>query len=112
VLDEAGPECSLHRARGAWLHVYSRGFGRTSVALHTASASTGPWSAPRDVFTPVESRDEKPFVYAGKAHPEVDAGAGWLAVSYAANAFDFAALFTAAGQRELYWPRFWRIRAP
>lgn len=112
VLDDAGPECSMHAARGAWLHVYSRGFGRTTIAVHTAPAATGPWSAPRDVFTPPESSALRPFVYAGKAHPEMDAGPGWLAVSYASNAFDFAALFTAAGQHELYWPRFWRMRAP
>jgi hypothetical protein len=112
VLDEAGPECSLHAAHGEWLHVYSRGFGSTTVAVHTAPAATGPWSAARDLFTPPEARAERPFVYAGKAHPEVDAGPGWLAVSYASNAFDFGALFTATGQRELYWPRFWRMRAP
>lgn len=111
VLDDAGPECSLHAMDGYWLHVQSRGFGRTTVAVRTAPCATGPWSGPRDVFTPPESLANKPFVYAGKAHPEVDAGPGWLAVSYAANAFDFAALFTAAGQRQLYWPRFWRLRA-
>jgi hypothetical protein len=112
VLDDAGPECSLHRADGAWLHVYSRGFGATTLAVHTAPDAAGPWSAPRDAFTPPEARGERPFVYAGKAHPELDAGAGRLAVSYASNAFDFGALFTAGGQRDLYWPRFWRIRAP
>jgi hypothetical protein len=110
VLDEAGPECSLHPQGAWWLHVYSRGFGRSTVAVHTASASTGPWSQAIDVFTPPESLSAKPFVYAAKAHPELSAGDGWLAVSYAANAFEFASLFTEAGQRELYWPRFWRVR--
>lgn len=111
VLDEAGPECSLHRQGAGWWHVYSRGFGATTVAVHTAAVPAGPWSQPIVVFTPPESKAARPFVYAAKAHPELDAGAGWLAVSYAANAFDFAALFDDAGQRQLYWPRFWRMRA-
>lgn len=111
VLDDAGSECSLHRHGACYLHVQSRGFGATTIAMRTAPAITGPWSAPQDLFTPPESRAERPFVYAGKAHPEVDAGPGCLAVSYAANSFDFAALFTAEGQRQLYWPRFYRLRA-
>ena len=78
--------------------------------MHTARAATGPWSAAMDVFTPPESKAMKPFVYAAKAHPEVDAGAGWLAVSYAANSFSFGDLFSEEGQRQLYWPRFCRVR--
>ena len=110
VLDDAGPECSLHRMGQTWLHVYSRGFGATTVAVHTAGEARGPWSAPRDVLTPPESREEKPFVYAAKAHPALDAGPGWIAISYAANSFDVAQLFSASGQQRLYWPRFWRLR--
>ncbi len=109
VLDEAGPECSMHCMGTAWLHVYSRGFGATTVAVHTAPADTGPWSLPRDVLTPPESLVAKAFVYAAKAHPALGAGPGRLAISYATNCLDFAELFTASGQR-LYWPRFWRLR--
>ena len=110
VLDDAGPECSLHRIGHSWLHVYSRGFGATTVAVHTAPASTGPWSAPRDVLTPPESREERPFVYAAKAHPGLDVGHDWIAISYATNSFEFAQLFSESGQQKLYWPRFWRLR--
>jgi hypothetical protein len=112
VLADAGPECSVHAAGSSWLHVYSRGFGATTVAAHTATAPQGPWSPARELFVPPESSAPRAFVYAAKAHPELDAGAGWLAVSYAANALDFADLFTPAGQRSLYWPRFWRVPAP
>ncbi|HEX5053737.1 MAG TPA: hypothetical protein VFZ65_18300 [Planctomycetota bacterium] len=112
VLDDAGPECSLHRVEGGWLHVYSRGFGATTVAVHHCAQVTGPWSEARDVLTPPESRREHAFVYAAKAHPELDAGPGRLAISYACNAFAFGDLFTASGQRELYWPRFWRLAVP
>ncbi|HEX6813700.1 MAG TPA: hypothetical protein VF384_18920 [Planctomycetota bacterium] len=111
VLDDAGPECSLHRLQRGWLHVYSRGFGATTVAVHTAAEVSGPWSAPCDVLTPPEAREERPFVYAAKAHPALDAERGWLAISYATNSFDFAQLFSVSGQQKLYWPRFWRVRA-
>jgi hypothetical protein len=109
VLADAGPECSLHRAGDRWLHVYSRGFGATVVAAHAAREPQGPWSGARELFTPPESRGAAPFVYAGKAHPELAAGDGWLAVSYATNAFAFGDLFTPDGQQRRYWPRFWRV---
>ena len=109
VLDDAGPECSAHRTGRHWLHVRSRGFGATTVAARIATHPSGPWSPPIDLFTPPESRGPRPFVYAGKAHPSLDAGRGWLAISYAANAWDFADLFTPQGQTDLYWPRFWRV---
>lgn len=109
VLADAGPECSLHRHGDGWLHTMSRGFGRTTIAVHTAPQATGPWSPLHDVFTPPECAAAQPFVYAGKAHPEMHAGYGWLAISYAANSFDFAELFTPAGQQTLYWPRFVRV---
>jgi hypothetical protein len=113
VIDEAGAECSLHHdARlGRWVHVASRGFGATTIAVRTAERLTGPWSSAVDVFTPPESRGGvvegvEPFVYAAKAHPEL-AGRepGALVVTYATNSFDFADLFTPQGAASLYWPR-------
>ncbi len=110
VLQDAGPECSLHwdRQRGRWLHVMSRGFGATTLAISEAERLTGPWSAPRDVFTPPESRGERPFVYAGKAHPEL--GGDALVITYATNSFEFRDLFTPTGMEQVYWPRFVRAR--
>lgn len=112
VLDDAGAECSIHRdaARGRWVHVASRGFGATTIALRTAPALEGPWSAPETVFTPPESGGSRPFVYAAKAHPEVTAPGGELVVTYATNSFTFGDLFTPAGSASLYWPRFVRLR--
>jgi hypothetical protein len=110
LFDDAATEASLHfdPALGHWLYVYSRGFGGTTLAMRTALAPEGPWSGTRDVFTPPESRGDDPFVYAGKAHPELDAG-GDLAITYATNSFDFEDLFTPDGMRVLYWPRFVRV---
>ena len=113
VLPAAGPEASLHRLDdGRWLHCSSRGFGATTIAFALAAAPSGPWSAPRDVYRPPESDRPRAFVYAGKAHPELRAGPGWLAVTYAANAWEFGDLFTPAGRRELYWPRCVRVPLP
>lgn len=112
VMDDAGPESSLHyepRLR-CWMHVASRGFGATTIAVRTAPRVTGPWSEPIDVYTPPESRGPKPFVYAAKAHPHLTAPREWeLVLVYATNSFDFKDLFTPEGQRELYWPRVVRL---
>jgi hypothetical protein len=112
VLDDAGPECSLHfdAGKGQWVHVASHGFGASTVAIRTAPAITGPWSTPVDVFTPPESYGAHPFVYAAKAHPElVSRTAGALVVTYATNSFTFSDLFTPDGIAHLYWPRFAEI---
>lgn len=113
VLPDAGAECSLHfdPRRGRWLHVASRGFGATTIAVRESHALTGPWSGPVDVFTPPESRSARPFVYAAKAHPELRAPhPGEVLLTYAANSFEFGDLFTPEGERGLYWPRFVRLR--
>ena len=107
VLDDAGPECSVHfdTARARWVHVYTRGFGASQVSIHTAPALEGPWSAPIDLFTPPESAAPNAFVYAAKAHPELDAG-GQLVISYATNSFDFGTLVATPG---LYYPLLARV---
>ncbi len=99
-------EASLHHdpVLDRWLVVASRGFGATTVAVRDAPTVEGAWSMPTSVFTPPESAAVRPFVYAGKAHPELIAPG--LAVTYVANSFTFADLFTPDGQRDLYWPRF------
>jgi hypothetical protein len=114
VIDDAGnTEGSLHfdARSGRWVHVASRGFGATTIAVRTAPALEGPWSAPQDVFSPPESSGTHPFVYAGKAHPEVDGeDPSLLVVTYATNSFDFGDLFAPSGETSLYWPRFARVR--
>jgi hypothetical protein len=107
VLDDAGAEASIHwDARlQAFVHVASYGFGAATIGVRTAHALTGPWSAPRMAYRPPESDAPRPFVYAGKAHPELT-GAPGLLVTYVANAFEPKALMTPEGERDLYWPRF------
>jgi hypothetical protein len=107
VLDDAGPECSLHfdATRSRWVHVFSRGFPSSTVAVHIASALTGPWSAARDVLTPPEYGRSDLLIYAAKAHPELTAPHAGLAVTYATNAFDFSSLFSEPGTA-VYWPHF------
>jgi len=112
VIDDIGSECSVHRddRLDRYVHVASRGFGASTIAMRTAERLTGPWTEAADVFTPPESRGSRPFVYAGKAHPELTTDdASDLVVTYATNSFEFRDLFTPAGQA-LYWPRFVRLR--
>lgn len=106
VLDDAGAECSLHfdRSSGRYVHVASYGFGSTTIGLRTAPELTGPWTPPRTIYRPPESGLERPFVYAAKAHPELETPGGLL-VTYAVNCFDFSGLLAAEGERALYWPR-------
>ena len=111
VMSDAGPECSLHfdATIGRWVHVASRGFGATTIGVRVAERIEGPYSGAADAFTPPESKADDPFVYAAKAHPQLDTGGEGLAVTYATNSFEFGDLFTAEGAA-LYWPRFVRVQ--
>lgn len=107
VIPDAAPESSLHHdvARDRWMHVRSVGFGATEIAVSYAPAVQGPWSAAERVFRPAESDGPDAFVYAAKAHPELE-GAD-LVVTYASNTFaGFAALLD---DESLYYPRFVRL---
>jgi len=108
-LADAGAECSLHHddRLDLWLHVTSRGFGATTMAMDYSTSITGPYINQPDVYTPPESEGPNPFVYAARAHPELDGGdPSELVATYATNSFDFWDLFTPEGEQNLYWPRF------
>jgi hypothetical protein len=109
IMSDAGPESSLHRDAGrCWQHLRSDGFAATTIVVSEADRPQGPWSAPSVAFRPPESGRAGVFVYAAKAHPELDAG-GALAVTYASNAFDFA---TVVNDTTLYYPRFVKLSSP
>jgi hypothetical protein len=112
VLDDAGPECSLHGNGKTYVHIASQGFGATTIACRTSPALTGPWSAPQILDTPPESRAARPFVYAAKAHPELPGLApDHLVITYVANSLDPEGLFAPGGET-LYWPRVLSLRLP
>lgn len=115
VLSNAGPESSIHwdNCANAFVHVVSLGFGDTDIVMQTAPALTGPWSAPRAVLRPPESSRPSPFVYAAKAHSELEPPASRTTyVTYVVSSFSPDALLTAEGQRDLYWPRFASVSDP
>jgi hypothetical protein len=107
VIDDAGAECSLHwdERLHAYVHVASYGFGASVIGVRTAPALTGPWSTAHVAYRPPESDAARPFVYAGKAHPELAAAPGIL-VTYVANTFDPKTLVSPEGEQTLYWPHF------
>lgn len=97
----AAPEFSVHALDGQFVMVESVGFGATELAIRTAPAPEGPWSAPRTVFRPSESDRTGLLVYAGKAHAQLR-GTGLMA-TYVANAVNFGELVR---DDSIYWPRF------
>ena len=104
VMRSVGTELSVQRAAGgAWSAVSTEGFGATNVVVRTAPRPEGPWSPPRVVFRPPESGRANVFVYAAKAHPEIAAPEGTLAITYATNTNDLGAL---VADESLYYPRF------
>lgn len=106
VIPSGATECSIHldRPTATWVYVWSRGFGKTTIALRTAPAITGPWSSPVDVLTPPESEVANAFVYAAKAHPQLRLDDGSFVVTFADNSFTFSDVLDPAKASTLYWP--------
>ena len=102
------PEFSVQAQKdGTFLAVQSVGFGATQIAVRTAPAPEGPWTAPCAVFQPSESSAQGAFVYAGKGHPGL-LGADVVA-TYAANSLTSGKVLT---DMSLYFPRFVKLTAP
>jgi hypothetical protein len=104
VIPDGATECSLDYTSGDWHLVWSRGFGKTTIAMRTALELSGPWSEPFDIFTPPEAETPNAFVYAAKAHPTLTGPHGGMLITYADNSFTFADLFDPAKAATLYWP--------
>lgn len=106
IIALGAPEFSVHidTALGRWVMVDSQGYGATTLALRTAPAPEGPWTSPRDFLRPPESFEPDAFVYAGKAHPEIE-GAD-LAVTYVPSSF---ADVPESEEGRYYYPRFVRM---
>lgn len=73
IFANGAPESSVYfePKRSEYLMFQSEGFGATTLAVRSAPAPEGPWSAPHSFIRPPESYEEGAFVYAGKAHPEL-----------------------------------------
>jgi hypothetical protein len=82
--------------------IQTEGFGSTTIGKRSAPRPEGPWSPATTIFTPPESLRDDTFVYAAKAHPQLQGGG--LALTYVANAADFFSLFST--NLDLYYPRF------
>ncbi len=106
VFPQGSTEFSVHYdpASRRYLQVQSVGFGGSDIGLRSADRLTGPWTPSRTIYRPPESDGPDPFVYAGKAHPELK-GAD-LIVTYAANGKDSRL----ATDLTIYFPRFVRVQ--
>ena len=90
---------------GAYVYVGTSGYGATTLSWRTAPRPEGPWSGVGDVYRPVESFMPDAFVYAGKAHPELDGG-GALVATYVPSSFVDLPRST---DERFYYPHFVRI---
>jgi hypothetical protein len=91
----------------AYVVTETAGFGATTLSVRTAPEPQGPWSERQDVLRPPESFWPEAFVYAGKAHPELE-GAD-LVLTYVPSTFD--PVPDRIGDR-LYFPYFARLNYP
>lgn len=108
LFSPGAPEFSVHfdPTLERWLWVASGGFGAAPIVWRAAPRLEGPWSDPTVVFRPPEASRDGAFVYAAKAHPELDGGGG-LVVTYVPSAFDDA---PASLDGLYYFPFFARVR--
>jgi hypothetical protein len=97
---------SVIPGRGLFLLVNPDVFLSPKIVARTAAHPWGPWSDKIEVYTcPEADRKRGVFCYAAKQQPIYSDGRN-LAVSYAANAEDLAAV---ANDPSLYVPRFIRV---
>jgi len=79
TVPDAQTEFTVHREpSGRYALIEASGLFTASIRARSADRLTGPWSAPRPVFSP--PRAPEAFSYAGKAHPGL--AAKGLAVTY------------------------------
>lgn len=107
VVDYGAPEFSVHydAKLGQFVMVLTEGYGATTLAWRVADSPEGPWSDPGDLLRPPESFELDAFVYAGKAHPELQ-GAD-LVTTYVPSSF--AERNSYEDEHRLYYPHFVRV---
>jgi hypothetical protein len=105
LFGDGSTEFSVHwdPAKQRYVEVQSHGFGASDISMRWSKEITGPWSPLQEIYMPPESSDREPFVYAGKAHPEL-LGADLIA-TYATNGSDKRL----AEDMSIYFPRFVRV---
>ncbi len=84
VMRGVSSELSVQPAEGGgFVEINSQGFGGTDIVMRRATRPEGPWSTPARIYRPPESDWKDPFVYAGKAHPEIRGAS--IVITYAVN---------------------------
>jgi Domain of unknown function (DUF4185) len=106
IVGLGAPELSVHHDAklGRYVMVQTEGYGAATLAWRVAQSPEGPWSDPRDIARPPESSEPDAFVYAGKAHPELE-GAD-LVATYVPSSFEDRPV---ADEQRLYYAHFVRV---
>lgn len=115
IMPEGSTELSIryNQARKQWLAVLLEPGGFTDkVILRTSPGLTGPWTKGDVIYRipemlPGPNRDKNVFCYAGKEHPEFEAGD--LLFTYVCNTMDVPGL---VANRDIYHPQVVRVPLP
>jgi hypothetical protein len=97
ILDGANGVSIFPHPSGRWVATFTGTFFPNTISVRTALSPLGPFSQPRDLLTC--DLGDGDFCSGGVQHPELEADAGEVVVSYVPTTFDGAS----AGNR--YWPR-------
>ena len=102
-----GTEFSIHydSSLKKFIQVQSFGFGEAKIGIRMSDSMQGKWTEPFLFYKPGYQGVKKPFMYAAKAHPELQ-GDG-IYITYNVNSFDFSELIE---NQELYFPKFILIK--
>ena len=102
-----GTEYSVHydTLLKKFIQIQSFGFGEGKIGIRMSDSLQGRWTEPYMFYTPEYPGVKKPFMYAAKAHPELQ-GDG-IYITYNVNSFDFGELIE---NQTIYFPKFILIK--
>jgi hypothetical protein len=103
VIEHGSTEFTIHEDLGGRMCHTQLNATDGVITMRWANRPEGPWSEAESVFVPEEEAREDAFVYAAKAHPQLE-GAD-VVLTYASNADVDVCL----ADQSLYYPRFVRV---
>ncbi len=104
IFDKGQNELTIHHDThsDSFLAIHTRGLvTKAHIVMRWSNELTGPWSEPKEIYTPVESGRDRVTIYAAKSQP-ILTGAQYI-LTYVVNHLD---VDTVRGDESLYYPHF------